>query len=251
MGRLLYSEPNITHNELNLLPTPEGLGRFHHPYPFGRYVDDIKEALDINGLVINDEEYEVVKDNQRLFGVLEVSAKEGELITSDEWKILVGLRGSHDQRLPRQLTLGSQVLVCSNLCFNGNLGKLSTKQTTNIGSRLPGLIRDAVAHIPELSYRQEQTFDRYKEVELKPRQGDAALVELHRRGALSAPQLSRAIQEWDSPTYEEHGGYGDSVWKLFNACTESLKPTGQNSNPALVADRSAKISTFLDEVVGL
>lgn len=256
MSNLLYSQANISHNELSLLPTPAALGAFHHPYGFGNYVDDIKEALDINGLVVNDEEFEVTHDNQRLFGVLEVAAKSGDLITADEWKLLVGLRGSHDQSIQRGLSIGSQVLVCSNLCFNGNIGTVNTKQTTNIESRLPGLVRQAVSLVPELAYNQETQFNAYKALELSPRHGDAALVELYRRGAFTPAQLGRAVAEWDQPSHEDHkeadaGNRTWSGWRLFNASTEALKPTGQVVSNELIRQRSERISGFLNEVVGL
>ena len=91
---------------------------------------------------------------------------------------------------------------------------------------------------------QEHTFN-------SPRHGDAALVEMHRRGALTPAQLGRAIAEWDSPSYEEHGQFGDSAWKLLNAVTESQKPTGQTINMDTVRERTATASRFIDEVVGI
>jgi len=253
---LLYSQANITRPELDLLPTPAALGAFHHPYGFGAYVEDVVGALDLNGLKVVNEEFEVTNDAQRLFGVLEVQAKEGELITADDWKLLVGLRGSHDQSIQRGLSIGSQVLVCSNLCFNGNIGTINTKQTTNIEQRLPGLVRQATSLVPELAYNQERQYNAYKELELSPRHGDAALIELYRRGAFTSAQLGRAVAEWDNPSHEEHkdadaGTRTWSGWRLFNASTEALKPTGQNSSNELVRQRSERISGFLNEVVGL
>ena len=255
---LLYSQANITRNELNLLPTPESLGRFHQPLGFGEYVDNVHESLDLLGLEVRNEEYEVVHDNNRLFGALEVGLKEGDLITSDEWKVLVGLRGSHDQSVPRGLVIGSQILVCSNLCFSGNIANISTKQTTNIRTRLPNLIRNAVDHIPELAHLEEQRFDAYKTWELKPRVGDAGLVELYRRGAFTNAQLARAINEWETPTYEEHthadpGATTRSGWRLFNAATEALKPAtaSSNSDTNALTRRTQIVSGFLSECVGL
>lgn len=253
---LLYNPQNETlfnRAQLAHVPTPPAQGRFHRPLPFGEYAEFVADALDRNGLAIAEEEYAVSKDHNRFFGLLEVTNKplEGELITAEEWRVQVGLRGSHDQRIPRGLTLGSRVLVCSNLCFHGNLGTFATKQTTNILARLPGLIRDAVSRIPQLAQEQEVIFDRYKNTELKPRWGDAALVEIHRRGGLTAPQLGRAIQEWDTPTYEEHAEGGHNVWRLFNAATEALKPTGNNVNHDTVRDRSQVVSGFLNHLVDI
>jgi len=83
---LLYSQENISRNELNLLETPAALGRFHQPFGFGEYVDNVYESLDLLGLEVRNEEFEVTHDNNRLFGALEVGLKEGDLITSDEWE---------------------------------------------------------------------------------------------------------------------------------------------------------------------
>jgi hypothetical protein len=143
------------------------------------------------------------------------------------------------------------VLVCSNLCFHGDLGVFSTRQTLNVWDRLPGLVESALQRLPQLAERNERRFDRYRMFEIKPRHGDAALVELRRRGAFSTAQLGRAIQEWDEPTHEEHAEDGHTLWRLFNASTEALKPTGERVNHDLVRQRSERVSAFLDEVSDL
>ena len=91
---------------------------------------------------------------------------------------------------------------------------------------------------------QEHTFN-------SPRHGDAARVEIHRQGALPGPQLTRAIAEWDSPTYEEHNEFGESAWKLINAVTEANKPSGAQVNMDLIRQRTASASRFIDSVVGI
>jgi len=250
---LLYSTDNdhpVSRSQLAMIPTPAPRGPRHSPYPFGRYVEDVHDALDRVGVAVAGEEYAVTKDHNRMFGVLEIQPKalEGELITAADWKLLMGLRGSHDQRVSRGLVLGSQVLVCSNLCFSGNVADFNTKQTLNIGSRLPGLIRDAVMRIPQMAQRQEKIYDQYKNSELKPRWGDAALVEMFRQDGLSSAQLGRAITEWHEPTFKEHADYGWSVWRLLNSATQALKPTGANFNADLMAQRSQKVSNVCDMV---
>ena len=189
MSHLMYTTSTdqlIARPELKLIPTPPAMGARHNPYPFGAYVEDIHEALDINGLEATNEEYAVGHEGQRLFGMMQIGPKalEGELIKADDWNLTLGLRGSHDQSIARGITLGSQVIVCSNLMFDGDLGKFTTMQTTHVGSRLPGLIRGAIAQVPEVAGAMEARYDAYKNFEMKPRWGDAALVEIHRRGGL-------------------------------------------------------------------
>lgn len=251
---LLYNPSNEslrTREQLHSLPLPAALGRFHRPVEFGAFADLVAHRMDRAGFEIREEEYAVSKDGNRMFGLMEVAPLEGEYISARDWSLQIGLRGSHDQSIPRALTLGSRVMVCSNLCFHGDLGVFATRQTTNVWDRLPGLVEAALSRLPEMATRNQARFDAYRARELRPRHGDAALVELHRRGALSAAQLGRAIQEWDTPSHEEHAEDGHNVWRLFNASTEALKPTGERVNHDLVRARSETVSTFLDEVVGL
>jgi len=258
MTRLIYnSKDNVEFNRAQLsgLPTPSALGRFHQPYSFDEYVGEIHHGLNLAGIEVNHEEYVTTHANNRLFGALELilPALEGEYIPAGgrDHKLVLGLRGSHDQSVTRGLALGTQVLVCSNLCFNGDLGSLNTKQTLNIGSRLPGLIRSAIDLIPEQAAQNVERFDRYRNFDLSARHGDAALVEIFRRRGLSAPQLGKAINEWAVPSHDEHAEQGFTVWRLLNACTEAVKPTGANSNPQIVQQRTAITSNFLDEIVRL
>lgn len=256
MTTLMYSRKNdtlMTYGQLANLPTPKPLGRFHHPYPFKDYVTDIYEALDHSRLEVREEQYAVTNDNQRLFGLMEIGpqAGSGELISSEDWAITLGLRGSHDQRIPRGLVLGTHVMVCSNLCFHGDVASFTTKQTLNIASRLPTLIKDAVRRIPDMALDQEQVFNQMKAYGVDPADGDNVLVDLYRIGAFSSPQLTRAIDQWHSPDYPEHAEDGWNAWRLFNACTEALKPTGTSTNMHLVEQRSRKVSEYIEQRVRL
>lgn len=252
---LMYDSKNdtiLTLDQLHDVKTPAPRGRFHQPYPFAEFVDEIKHSMGLIGIKAEHEEYAIQKDGQRFFGLMSLAPDlEGEYISSSDWALTLGVRGAHDQSIPRGIALGSQVLVCSNLCFSGNLGVFRTKQTLNISSRLPQLIRDAVNNIPGQAAKQRDIYDTYKGFEMKPRWGDAALVEMHRRNALSSSQLGHAIKEWDSPSYKEHAENGYTAWRLLNACTQALKPTGDNANMNVIQDRSMRVSSFINEIAGI
>jgi len=243
MGNLLYSSATdrlVNLAEMRDLPMPDhgSMGRFHKPYPFYDYVSDVMEAFSNHGVEIVSEEHAVTKDNERYFGVMQIKPLQGEYISAEDWSLLVGLRGSHDQSVSRGLVIGTRVMVCSNLCFSGSLGKIATKQTTHMGDRIRILINDSVRMIPEAAQSQERQFNAMKAFQMRNRTGDAALVEIHRRSGLSGSQLSRAIREWDEPSHEEFAVDGFTAWRLLQACTEAVKPTGNNSNPSIVHDRT-------------
>ena len=239
---------------LGNLDTPPPMGRFHSPYAFQDFVGNIKHGLELENITVEKEEFITHHDDQRLFGAMQIRipSVSGEYIAKNDFQFVLGLRGSHDQSIPRGMVLGNQVMVCSNLCFNGDLGSsLNTKQTLNITTRIPELVRRTLSVIPEQAEKQIQRVEAYKNTTITKRQGDAALVELLRLDAISPPQLGKAVKEWDKPTYSEHADQGLSIWRMLNACTESIKPGGANCNPVLIEQRTRKISTFLDEVVGL
>lgn len=246
MTQLMYAPTDklTPRSQLNLIPTPAPMGRSHYPYPFHTYVDQVEESLQFHGFDIQAEEYVVTADHQQFFGLMEIAGHgwNTDVVADKGWTVQVGVRGSHNQTLPRGLLLGSQVLVCSNLCFHGNIGQFKTKQTTEIAARLPFLIRECLMHIPDMVEEQDRAFDRMKEVEIGDSDARAALVTLLDRNGLSAPQLAKARQEWLKPSFDH--GADPSVWKFFNACTQALKPGGANVNMALVEQRSQVVSDY-------
>lgn len=247
---LMYSNTDqvMTAEELSMVPTPAPIGRFHQPVGFGDFLELVKHRLDRSGIQVTAEEYVTTADNQTFFGAMSINV---DGFDRDGVELTLGIRGSHNQKVPRGICLGNRVIVCSNLMFNGDLANMSTKQTTNIWSRLPAMTDRAVAALPAMAERESHRIDSYKLFEMKPRWGDAALVEMHRRDAMSGAQLARAIDEWDNPTYEEHAEDGFTAWRLLNAVTEAQKPSGSNCNMDTVRQRTAVAAGFLDDVVGL
>jgi hypothetical protein len=234
---------------LGQLPQPKPLGPRHNPLPFAEDVRLVTEELAQHGLVSTDEAFGVTYtkdgDPARFFGVLELASER------TDHSLVVGLRGSYDQSISRGLAVGSRVFVCDNLAFSGEV-TYQTKQTTHIADRLPRMIAEAALKVPALAELQNVRFDKYRLAEIKPRWGDAALVELVRREVLNSQTFLRAVQEWDQPSHEEHAEDGFTAWRLHNAVTEAIKARDpERPNVLPVWDRTIKLTRFLDEVVGL
>ena len=129
-------------------------------------------------------------------------------------------------------------MICSNLCFHGDLGNWSSKQTTNIARRLPDMVADAVAGLGHAGKRLVVDFDNFNAAQISSARGDSILLDIFRSGGFSASQLGRAIADWDECSVEEHTVNGRNLWWLFNSATHALKPTGANTNHADVQHRS-------------
>ena len=236
---LLYNSATdvpMTRSDLSTLRTPDPLGARHAPYPFASFADDTVAAIKDAGYLVDDEHFVVTKDGNRLFGLLKVvpnfdrlhNAPQSDMARHLNHDLLVGLRGAHDQRFSRGLLIGSKVLVCSNLCFHGDLGNWKSKQTTNISDRLPALISQAVAGLDNARRTLGESFMRLNETPLDRSHGDEILANVYRNKGLSASQLGRALDEWGTSSVGEHTAGGRNAWWLLNAATEALKPTGSN-----------------------
>ena len=229
------------------------MGARHHPYPYINFVDQVTDGLNTVGLQVVEEQFGALKDGARFFGLMEVRP-----IVEDkdrDFGLIVGLRGSHDQTFPRGLVAGSRVFVCDNLAFSGEI-RVTTRQTTNIERRMPGLVLNAVRDLAGTFRVQDARFEAYRGMQLKPRWGDAAITEMVRRQIINPSQIGRVIEQWDEPAHEEHAEDGNSVWRLHNAVTEALKvPMGQDGLPTRAAapmamERTIGLTRFMDEIVG-
>ena len=245
---------------LAVLPLAQPRGSRHIIRPFIEDVELVDHFLSGEGYAITDEAFGVKTGNDGLptqfFGALEIRPRvlTGEYLPAagdDTFALTVGIRGSYDQSLPRGLAVGSRVFVCDNLAFSGEV-TVTTKQTLNVADRLPTLLRDAVARIPGVAEQQNRRFDAYRNHQIKSRAGDAILIECVRRGILNPSNVGAAIKEWDEPRHAEHAAQGYSVWRLFNAVTEAIKPANTERAHILPAwDRTTKLTQYLDEGIGL
>lgn len=248
-----------TREQLAALNYPAPKGSRHVIRPFADDIELLTSTLDDFGYRVTDEGIGVTFDKDGLarqfFGALEVRPKalEGEYLPADERSIVVGIRGSADQSLPRQLVAGTNVFVCSNLAFHGELTKVSTKQTLRIDDRIDALFREAISHLPQEVERDNQRIAAYKNYKLSGPKGDAILVELVRRQILNASDLPTAIAEWDKPSHDEHAQHGKTAYQLLQACTEAIKPRGNNQRAYIPGawNRGLPLIQFLDRGIGL
>ena len=214
------------------------------PYSFEDFSNTVCDEIVKAGFAIDQEEFVVTKDQSRLFGLLRVTRPSQEVVPTSStalvpaWSQLVGLRGSHDQTISRGLCLGSQVMVCSNLCFHGPLGEWYSKQTTNLVDRLPSMVADAVTGLGKANRTLTVDFDHFNQAKVKREVGDSILLDIFRSGGFSPSQLGRAITDWDSCSVQEHMANGRNLWWLFNSATNALKPTGRNVNHSDLEHRS-------------
>jgi len=150
------------------------------------------------------------------------------------------LRSSLDKSIAPSIAFGSQVFVCDNLAFTGEV-TISRKQTRFIDNDIRPLIHDAVANVTTMRVNQDRRFEIYQNTKILSNKAGAVICEMYRRGIVNTTKLGKVIEQWDKP---DHDFGPRTAWRLFNATTEALKGTPVLDMPT----RTIKLQTLLDEV---
>lgn len=239
----------IDRTALYALPNPVPMGPRHCPVHHADFIEEVEGTLESHGFQVKDSAFGVTHDGNRLFGLSTVEHKQLQCFGGGEF--VVGFRGSHDQTLPRGLAAGSRVFVCDNLAFSGEV-VMTTKQTTRIHQRLPVLLDDMVKRLGITFEHQVVQIDAYRTNRITDAAADAAILEMGRQGVINWGELGKVVNEWDEPSHDEHAEDGPTIWRLFNAATETLKPRNpDHPRLPLLAPKTAKLHRICDTLAGL
>ena len=215
----------------------------HYPIPHGVLIESVRDQLSYRGHSIKEEAHAMTPDGDRYFGLLRLDAD------SEGYAPMVGIRNAHDKRLSAGLVVGSNVFVCDNLAFSGEVS-MRRKHTRNILKDLPDLVIDLVERAGVYMTQQDDRIEAYKARSLPYKMADAFAVQMARDGVIPDSKVMAVVKEIHEPSHPEHNQGGTTVWTAFNAATEILKPKGLNQMNTLVG-RTDKLHRLCDRTVGL
>ena len=213
---------SATRPELSEVPLPSGTSSYT-PVPHETFLQGIHVQLPAFGLKVDTEQLALAREGKQMFGVL--SCTNGH--DDRGLRLAIGLRNSYDRSLSCGLVAGLRVVVCSNLCFSGEV-EMRRRHTSNVLRDLPSCIDTMMSDLKSLHIRQLEQADRLKSARLDT-DADAhdLMMRAVRAKAFPASKLPRVIGEWDSPTHEEFEGR--TAWSLLNAFTEVQKRRGPSA----------------------
>lgn len=232
------TDPRMFHE-----PTP--MGPQHRPITHHTMWDIVQTQVANLGMEMKQAAHALDKTGKRYFGIAEIGNG------SDYFSDLIAWRADHGQRFPITLSGGGGVWICSNLCIGGT-HVVKTKHTTHVMDRLPGTVLEGLTMAREANVRQQEQYDSYRMTHMSMKTSNAAMTEMVRRGVISGSQLPKVIKEFDEPKHAEHAEDGRSVWRLFNAVTETYKPESDSrSNIEVLHRKSPKLMELCDQVVAV
>ena len=95
------------------------------------------------------------------------------------------------------------------------------KHTPNVIADMEVMLENAFIEAPVNFDTALETKEKYVTKNLNTDDGYRMLGYLYGHGVLSPRQLTKAKNEWTTPTHSQHGK--NTVWTCYNACTEALK----------------------------
>ncbi len=208
------------------------------PIPHHDLLTLVENTLPRYGMRIIEQAHAITHEGHRYFGLLQIANGH----THPDYSWVLGLRNSHDKRLPAGLVLGSQVLVCDNLSFHGEI-KIARKHTTGILRDLPGLVMDAVSRLSNNWHDQDRRIQRFKNTELTALAAHDLTVRALDAGVISGSMVPKVLKEYRQPRHPEFRDR--NLWSYHNAVTETLK-----GNLGMLPGRTQRFNALCENLAG-
>ena len=208
----------VEYEDLDKIPTPEETETYvpvlhkDFVYNVSKYADEILEP---KGFKRQEQQNIIVKDGQRLFGVL--SLQNGH----DGMQLAVGYRNSYDKSMKAGVCIGAKVVVCSNLMLSGDI-VVMRKHTGDVLKYLHD-------HLILAFYKAADTWtdltlavDQMKRVHLDQDQAHGLLGRAAVKKVIAPSEVLNIAKVWHKHKYD----YGeDTLYRWYNCVTERLRAT--------------------------
>lgn len=199
----------------------------------------VERALLEQNLVVAGQAHALSKDWSRYFGLIEIKANN----SNSDYRWVLGIRNSHDKTLPVGLVAGTQVMVCDNLAFAGEV-RFTRKHTRFVYRDLLDMARESIQGVKDAWGRQDHRIETYKQATIGDVTAHDLIIRSVDAGAISNRQVPAVLQAWREPHFEDFSAR--NVWSLENAFTEALK----GSNLETLPERTQRLHGLIDQHIG-
>ena len=233
---LMSGSEAVTRAAVVAVPVPERT-RSYNPVSYGAALDFVQSTCERTlGLPVASESYGLNKKGDQMFAMLSFDV--GDV----DSRLCIGLRQSYNKSLSLGTCGGANIMVCDNLCFDGDSFKIMRKNTTNVWADFKRMIREQVGSL-QADYRSmREDIALLKATPCNTRRGFSFLGVAQGEGLLTPNQASVAFGDWTTPRHAEFAER--NMWGLYNAMTEGLK----KGNAARTIDRHAAAHGFMVEM---
>lgn len=234
----------VDRNVLANVPCPAATESWH-PIAHIRLVQEVEKALTASQMRIVNESYGITEDGGRMFGLMQV-ANCNEL---QDYAYVLGLRGSLNKSLASGVAVGSSVFVCDNLAFSSEI-VFRRKYTREIERDFPLMVATAIGQLSQRWNSQTKRIETYKQTAIGNKDAAYLLAEIA-GDVFPWQKFGDIYSEFKTPKHPEF--VKETVWALFNAVTEALKPSATSKASGLwtMPSRTGRLHKVCDDYAGL
>ncbi len=244
-----------TLDEVLVLPIPPKTASYQ-PVTNKELIDMLHNVAYENGLSLIEPDWGMARNGQRVFGTYKI---QGHDSFNGQAQSMLGVRNSCDKSLSAAICYGSEVLVCSNLCFSGYagedgiVGRTSHKHTVNVKDTLYHRLQDSLSQFQAFKDFQENFYRRLNGSHMSERRAYHAIVNAARADVVPNKDVLKIAQLWDDSgdrSYSERDNWHEdfvprNAWSLFNVFTENHKEYTEK-NPVAANKRSINLTRFFN-----
>jgi len=161
----------VTKDDLRLLPQVS-FTKTWKPYSHFAVSDMTERVLSYQNIRIVGAKYELTKNQQNMFSVYFI---EHEL---SNYRYMLGVRNSTDKSFSLGVCSGCTVVVCSNLCFDGNFKIVNIHNQTLTEERIYSMLLDATHEMIVKSNRTIEWLEALKTIQWEVQRFKAAVLDV-------------------------------------------------------------------------
>lgn len=218
----------VTLADLQRLPDPKPIGRYHVPVRHDHLVTAIETQVHQAGYEIRRESLCVNGTNSdRIFGTLDLTPIATTAKLGTVQGRALGFRHGNDGSMALSMVAGERVFVCDNMIFSGDTVVLKRKHTRGFD-----VGRDVAAAMDQLVQRYidlDVLVARLQEETLPDRTAEAVIYDAFMRNDVMALRYMPEVHDWYFGTRDtaEPETVTDvaprSAWGLYNAFTRVIR----------------------------
>ncbi len=214
MNHLMLScgSERVSRDVLRWVATPKETDTWK-PVPHYDVAELVTSVAEKRGYQIVSEEYGLNPSGSKMFGVLRFHP-EGH----PEFSRALGVRNSHDKSFALGLTVGLNVIVCSNLAFGGET-TITRRHTSGID--IDQLVPQAFGNLEQQFIRLEMNVGLLKSKPVSLNEARIIAVRAAEHDVIPSSDIVPVLKEFQEPCHEEFSDR--NRWSLYNCFTEVAK----------------------------
>lgn len=204
-----------TLDDVMAVPVPKQTDTYM-PVPHGQVIEYVETELAdmLPEFTLQKNVYGLSANGQALFGMVTFSNSDTYMGPS------IAFRNSYNKTTSLGFAFGSQVFICANGMFNGDI-LVAKKHTLNVWDSVRALVQSSLHRVRDSYGVMQRSVQEMRKRPLSDTQAYWALGQLRGEGVLASRVFERSLREWVEPSHAEHED--GTALQLYNACTEGLK----------------------------